>query len=225
MTTATKATKRASASTTQFSPPTAGELIPANIEQATRIDEEYVIVKLRAGRTSASAKPITVKIDSSAEYPPITANRLGELRLRLVEMPTPPNDDAENRAFLENLETQSREKRAELTRTGQLIEAKELARRLGITVQAVSKALKAKKLFDLECEGGKRLYPAFYADPELSRATLGEVTRFLDDAPGSAKWQFFTRPKLSLNRRTPLQALKEGDLNQVLFAAQGFLER
>jgi len=219
--------KRVSASAPKFSPPTVGELIPENIEQATRIDDDYVIVKLREGRTSKSTrtKPIAVKLDTSAEYPPITANRLGELRLRLVEMPAPQDDHTENRAFLEKLETQSRESRARLANTGQLIEARELARRLGITVQAVSKALKAKKLFDLECEGGKRLYPAFYADPELSRATLGEVTRFLDDAPASAKWQFFTRPKLSLNRRTPLQALKEGDLNQVLFAAQGFLER
>lgn len=216
---------RVSASTAKFSPPTAGELMPENIEQATRIDDDFVIVKLRKGRKNVSSKPITVKVNASAEYPPIEATRLGELRLRLVESPAPQDDLTTNRAFQEKLETQSRKRREELVSTSQLIEAKELARRLGITVQAVSKALKAKKLFDLECEGGKRLYPAFYADPELSRATLGEVTRFLDDVPASAKWQFFTRPKLSLNRRTPLQALKDGDLNQVLFVAQGFLER
>lgn len=221
----TSTRKHASAPAQQLPPPTAGELVPDNIEQASRIDKDYVIVKLRDTRIKKRAKPITVQVNASAEYPPITAQHLGQLRLRLVAPTTPEAVPAENLAFLEKLEQESRERRAALANSGQLIEAKELANRLGITVQAISKALKAKKLFDLECEGGKRLYPAFYADPDLSRATLGEVTRFLDDAPPSAKWQFFTRPKLSLNHRTPLQALKDGDLSQVIFAAQGFLER
>lgn len=221
----TTTSKRSHNPVLMLSPPTAGELIPENIEQATRIDADYVIVKLRDTRVKTRTKPITVKVNASVEYPPINASQLGELSLRLVDTPAQMNAPAENLAFLGELEAQSRARRAELASTGQLIEAKELARRLGITVQAISKALKAKKLFDLECDGGRRLFPAFYADPELSRAILGEVTRFLDDAPASAKWQFFTRPKLSLNRRTPLQALKEGELNQVLAAAQGFLER
>jgi len=206
-----------------MTPATVAELVPGNIERATRIDKDYVIVKLRDTNAQKSPNPHSVNSDAGGAFLPMSADHLGQLRTRLAEVL--PGADVENSAYLDQLAAQEKERRAQMVHKGQLIEAKELASRLGITVQAISQALKARRLFDLDCGGGKRLYPAFYADPESDRATLGEITRLLGDIPASAKWQFFSTPKQSLNGRTPLQALKDGDVAKVQTSVRGFLER
>lgn len=207
----------------QMTPTTAAELVPSNIERATRIDKDYVIVKLRDTSTRKNDKPLTVKIDAGVEFPTISLDNLGQLRIRLVDVL--PSADDENQQYLDKLAVQEQVRRARQVEDGLLIEAKDLAGRLGITVQAISKAQKAKRMFDLECGGGKRMYPAFYADPDADRSILGDITRLLGDIPASAKWQFFSTPKLSLKGRTPLQALKEGDVALVETCARGFVER
>lgn len=56
-------------------------------------------------------------------------------------------------------------RRASPVQCGQLIEANELANRLGITFNVVSEAQEVTRLFDLERGDGKWLYPASYAAP------------------------------------------------------------
>jgi hypothetical protein len=79
-------------------------------------------------------------------------------------------------------------------------------------------------MFTVEVDGD-RLYPAFFADPELDRQQLETVAKELRELPGWSKWQFFTTPKASLGGRTPLDALKTGKLQEVRRAAVGFAER
>ncbi|NHZ32140.1 hypothetical protein [Massilia rubra] len=132
---------------------------------------------------------------------------------------------ADNDAFMRNMASQEQARRADLAGSGELIAARDLADRLTLSPQAVSKALKAGRMFALECGGGRFLYPAFYSDETMSRRDLETVTRALGDIPASSKWQFFTTPKASLSGLTALQALQQGELRAVLITAAGFMER
>ncbi|MFG6463719.1 hypothetical protein ACG04Q_19250 [Roseateles sp. DXS20W] len=123
-----------------------------------------------------------------------------------------------------------------LVAEGHLIDSAELQRRAGVTRQAVSKAVAARRLFYLE-HGGQRGYPAFFLDPELERTQVEAVSKQLGDLSGGSKFMFFTTARGSLATageirrgvmtesgvpRTPLQALKDGDFERVRMAAEAF---
>ena len=126
---------------------------------------------------------------------------------------------------MRNMAMQEQARRAELEETGQLIAAQDLAQRLEVSNQAVSKALKSGRLFALDGSGGRLLYPAFYADGKVSRRDLEAVTRALGEIPASSKWQFFTNPRASLDGLNPLEALQRGQRQAVMVSAAGFVER
>lgn len=100
----------------------------------------------------------------------------------------------------------------------------EMVGRLGITRQALNKAVHSNRIFVVEFEG-KTLYPRFFVDPTLDRTQLGRVVRALGDLPGWDKYIFLTTAKLSLQKRTPLEALRRGMLKRVLVAAAGYAAR
>lgn len=112
----------------------------------------------------------------------------------------------------------------ELLRTRQALPAADFAQRLGWTRQALSKALAANRVFCFE-RGGDRYYPAFFTDKRYERRHIEAVSKLLGDIPGGAKWLFFTSPKGSLSRLTPLQALERGKLAEVKAAAEGYAQR
>lgn len=198
-------------------------LVPANIEQAADLGAGYVIIKLRdvavlrrkPGAALAAELPIM-----SRERLVTALNRGGTLTGE-----RPRARPADNDAFMRNMAMQEQARRAELEETGQLIAAQDLAQRLGVSNQAVSKALKSGRLFALDGSGGRLLFPAFYADGKLSRRDLEAVTRALGEIPASSKWQFFTSPKASLGGLTPLEALQRGQRQAVMVTAAGFVER
>ncbi len=116
---------------------------------------------------------------------------------------------------------------------GSLLDSAEFQRRAGVTRQALSKAVLARRVFYLE-HAGQRGYPSFYMDPAYERSQLEAVTKLLGDLSGGAKWVFFNTPRGSLATagrlqdgvstesgvpRTPLQALKAGELARVRAAA------
>jgi hypothetical protein len=114
--------------------------------------------------------------------------------------------------------------RAPLARSGSLLPPGEFAVSMGWTRQALSKAVASNRVFFID-DGSLRKYPAFFADTSLSRQQVQSVAKLLGDLPGGAKLQFFTSAKASLDRRTPLQAMRDGQLLKVKAAAQGFAER
>jgi hypothetical protein len=114
--------------------------------------------------------------------------------------------------------------RRELAAAREVVTAKALSDRLQVSPQALSKATRLNRMFTVEVDG-ERLYPAFFADPDLDRQQLETVAKELRELPGWSKWQFFTTPKASLGGRTPLDALKTGKLQEVRRAAVGFAER
>ncbi|MCA8070025.1 hypothetical protein [Burkholderia vietnamiensis] len=115
-------------------------------------------------------------------------------------------------------------RREALVREGRLIKPASFLRGLGVTKQALSKAVKSGRMFSLDV-GPATYYPAFYLDLEVDRKELQKVTQALGSLPGWSKWQFFTLPKGSLGSRTPLEALAEGMVEDVRGAAHAFAER
>lgn len=104
-----------------------------------------------------------------------------------------------------------------------LLPAAEVCRDLGITRQALSNAVAAGRIFAVDI-GARRYYPAFYVHKDFDRRALETVSQLLGSLPGWSKWQFFTTPKVSLRKLTPLQALSRGKLDLVERAAKAFAE-
>jgi hypothetical protein len=132
--------------------------------------------------------------------------------------------DADNAAFLASLREEESGLRQRDLAEGRLLSAAAMRERLGVSRQALSAALRAQRMFALAGPSGEYLYPAFFADPGQDRAVLEKVCRALGGLPGGAKWEFFTTPKVSLGRKTPLQVLAKGRIDAVLAAAAAFAE-
>ena len=107
---------------------------------------------------------------------------------------------------------------------GALVDSASFVERLKVSRQALSKALKAHRVFYVDV-AGQRFYPDFYLDARLERRQLELVSKALGELPGASKLQFFLTNKASLAGQTPLEALARGQFSRVRTAAQGFAER
>ena len=112
----------------------------------------------------------------------------------------------------------------QLINQGELVASGEFVERLGVTRQALSKAVAAQRLFYVEI-GGDRYFPAFFLDLTYDRHQLEQISKGLGELPGASKLQFFRSKKASLGGLTPLQALAKGTFSEVRNAAAGFAER
>ncbi len=121
-------------------------------------------------------------------------------------------------------ERQVQAERRMLVADGKLLPAAQTWAGLGMTRQALSKAVASGRIFTVDL-GAAQYYPAFYLAGDIDRKTLGRVTQCLGDLPGWSKWQFFTTPKASLGNVTPLVALSRGKVDEVERAATAFAER
>ncbi|MDN7426861.1 hypothetical protein [Burkholderia sp. AU45388] len=121
-------------------------------------------------------------------------------------------------------ERQVQAERRMLVADGKLLPAGQTWAGLGMTRQALSKAVASGRIFAVDV-GAAQYYPAFYLAGDIDRKTLGRVTQCLGDLPGWSKWQFFTTPKASLGNVTPLVALSRGKVDEVERAATAFAER
>jgi hypothetical protein len=140
------------------------------------------------------------------------------------ENPQQQQQDPVNSDLMSSLRSQEAQRRQDDIAAGRLLGSAEMRERLGISRQALSAAVRAQRLFVLAGPSGDFLYPAFFADGRHDRAVLEKVSRALGSLPGGAKWEFFTTPRLSLGRKTPLQALAKGQVEEVLAAAAAFAD-
>lgn len=113
---------------------------------------------------------------------------------------------------------------AELIEAGELISSVALQERLAVGKQAVSNAVKARRIFSFIGPSGHKYYPAFYASPDLDRDKVELVSKRLGDLPAASKYFFLTSESTWLGA-TPLEALRKGRVADVLAAAAGFAER
>ena len=125
---------------------------------------------------------------------------------------------------LDKFEAGAQAARKQLVSRGQLLPAAEIWNALGMTRQALNKALSSGRIFTVDV-GANQYYPAFYLSQDIDRKTLAKITQLLGTLPGWSKWQFFTTRKGSLGDITPLEALKRGELEKVRSAAQAFVQR
>lgn len=129
----------------------------------------------------------------------------------------------ENRRLLEKFAAKEGQKIVELTAT-HLVKADRLAELLNTSPQAISDAEKEFRIFSLGDANGNKLYPAFYRSASVDLKVFETVSKHLGSLPGASKWQFFTTPKYSLGRKTPIKALEAGQIRSVLAAAASFKE-
>ena len=107
----------------------------------------------------------------------------------------------------------------------QLLPPKEFQEALGISRQSINEAVKAHRMFALLGPAGEYYYPAFYADGDLHRRDVEKVAKVLGGVPAASRYHFFTSKSTYLGAATPLDALKNGRLDDVLIAAAAFRER
>jgi hypothetical protein len=90
--------------------------------------------------------------------------------------------------------------------------------------QALSRAVKANRMYALRGPSDEPVYPAFFTERSPGRAVLERVCLALGDLPGGCKHFFLTSKRTSLGSMTPLQALARGNEDEVLAAAEAFRE-
>ncbi|WP_353405471.1 HTH domain-containing protein [Duganella hordei] len=130
----------------------------------------------------------------------------------------------ENQEFLDQFGRKELDRRTELEEKGELVGSQDLAERMGVSRQAITRAVQDLRMFALDGASGRKLYPAFFADDRVDRRQLQAVSKELESLAGSSKWQFFTNPRLSLGKSTPIEALRKGKFREVLAAAKAFRE-
>lgn len=136
-----------------------------------------------------------------------------------------PQVRRENNRFMENMKSEADSARKGHIASKKLLPPGIFQEKLGISKQAISKAVKENRLFVVMGPSGENFYPAFFSEEKYDRRTLEKVSKTLGSLPGGSKWQFFTTPKGSLDGRTPLEALATGKIDAVMVAASGFVER
>ena len=195
------------------------------IERATDLGGGYMIVKIAAPDAPAAS--------NEAHLPVVPRNQVRKLLERFSEegkaTPARPrvirSAPEDNTALLDQLQDAALALRQRLHDDGELLTSAQICARLGISRQALSKAVRDRRRFWIDGIGGAQWYPGFFADASLGRREVERVSVALADLPGAMKWQFFTTPKHSLEGRTPVETLKEGKSEDVVRAALEIVER
>jgi hypothetical protein len=111
--------------------------------------------------------------------------------------------------------------RRAMVKKKELLDTSAMTEALGISRQALNKAVTAKRMFSVEVDGTP-YYPAFYASPDLDRRELERVTQKLDNLQGWLKLDFLTSPNSALGDIAPIEALKLGLLPAALELAKAY---
>ena len=101
----------------------------------------------------------------------------------------------------------------------------ELRELLGVSDEWITDAVADNRLFFVLGPSEVHYFPSFYAGAIYHREALETVCQKLGDLSGASKYFFFTSKSTFLRTRTPLKALSDGMLTEVLIAAEGFAER
>lgn len=199
------------------------------VEQATNLGDGYLIVKV------SSSSPSRPSRDSG--LPAIPEGQLRRVLARFtasrpaIEPPKPVAKRVarimaeDNSVLLDELESAALARREALHEKGELLSSSQMCERLGISRQALSKAVRDRRMFWLGGTNGAQWYPSFFADGSLNRRDLEQVSVALGELPGATKWQFFISPKHSLKGLTPVDVLRQGALERVLRTAAEVTER
>lgn len=199
------------------------------VEQVTDLGNGYLVVKI--------GDPAKGKARRDLDVPAIPDRQLRRLFEKIVGADgaislvsskaevKPERVEEDNTALLDEMAAKAMRRRQALHEEGQLLGSAQICDLLGITRQALSKAVHDRRMFWVDGPAGAQWYPAFYATSGANRKHVEQVCVALRELPGGAKWQFFTTPKHSLGGKTPVEALEQGSLDEVVRTAGAFSER
>jgi len=175
-------------------------------------------------RSSASSMPDTATVERARAEDAMGQRMLDAAsRRRPAAVSTRQSIHQGNTAIARSMEVAATATAARIA-NGELISSGQLQHALGVKRQAISAAVKARRLFAIVGPSGENFYPAYYADQALDRRKLEQVSKALGTMPAASKHHFFTS-RSSILGETPLQALRKGREADVLAAAAGFAER
>jgi hypothetical protein len=110
-----------------------------------------------------------------------------------------------------------------LTSNGEPLTARAVCDLLGVTRQAVAKARHDRRLVGVPNGRGSYLYPSWQFGPSGPLHGLRDLSHLLDDDPWTLI-TFMLAPNPRLGDKTPLHALRGGQVSEVLRAAQAYRE-
>ncbi len=131
--------------------------------------------------------------------------------------------DESSANYLSESRRQALEARRRLIKNKEIVSYSVLQEGLGRDWPAFNKAISGGQILILYVDR-EHYIPAFYLDKAIDHLHLESVMESLGDLDPWTKWQFFKTPKLTLNGATPLEALRESEIESVLSAAAGFSE-
>ena len=113
-----------------------------------------------------------------------------------------------------------------LQQTGGLLDSAAVAELLALSPAAIHKRYKAHQLLGIREEKRRIMYPALQFADDRVVPDLSSVLKILarDHVDERAQFRFLAGANSRLDGRTPIQALNDGDLSQVLAAARTFGE-
>lgn len=215
----------------------------SGVKQVTELGNGYVIVKLDLKSSDLPLRPTGVKTGKGptafldTPVPAIPTHQIKRILEKFaqgtvthVTQGTAKKKPAyrmpiENQRFMSGLIEQEKLNRQRDIESGALLSSVEFCRRLQMSRQGLSKAVKSHRMFSLDGPSGTKVYPAFFADPKFDKEDLEKVSRALGEMPGPSKLEFFVTRKVSLNSLTPIEAIAKGLVEEVLRSAAGFRER
>ncbi|WP_200591478.1 hypothetical protein [Noviherbaspirillum pedocola] len=154
---------------------------------------------------------------------------LTQFILRLLQLPEEYEQDKKQRYYLaSNLDREAAETLSKLAHENDVLSAEDFMARALITQDVLAEKLRQHRIFRLPYWArelpirGEELYPAFFVDPRYPLSSLEAVSMALRASPGERKYRFFTTPNILLENKAPLEALADGELEQVIIAAKAF---
>jgi hypothetical protein len=116
-------------------------------------------------------------------------------------------------------------KRDLIESSGGCLSVSQVAGLLGVSRQAVDKRRRNGRIIGLSVGRRANLFPSWQFEEIGTLPHLQEVLDVLDQEQGDwGKVAFFVRPKRGLGGRTPVEALRAGDLHDVLRVARNYLK-
>jgi hypothetical protein len=191
------------------------------ISEVFHLEGDYLLVKMHTGALDKNVPQIPRRKAKELlnKYAVTVSVRAAPLRSPGSKAASENNDE-----FMKNMIQTEMAARVERINRGDLIPAAELGERLSMSKQAVSRAASTGRMFSVEGPSGKKVFPSFFSDPRFDRSVLERVSKELGHLPGPSKLQFFTTGKVSLDGKSPLEAISQGQLDRVLAAATAFRE-
>lgn len=126
-------------------------------------------------------------------------------------------------ADLDAFEAQAQPYRRILVEEGKLVPVDEFRKHLATTGSGANNA-NMSSMFTVDIDGHE-YYPVFFLSSDFDAGVLAEITALLARLPGWSLWHFFTSANASLGAMSPLEMLREGQVERVRRAALAFADR